>query len=39
VISKIAISTGDRDQIGVNSPRGVEARPKTTNPTSGSKIS
>jgi len=39
VISKIAISTGDRDQIGVNSPRGVEARPKPTNPTAGSKIS
>jgi carboxy-terminal domain RNA polymerase II polypeptide A small phosphatase len=38
VISKIQISTSDRDQIGVNSPRGVDARPKYMKP-SGSKIS
>jgi Dullard-like phosphatase family protein len=38
VISKIQISTSDRDQIGVNSPRGVDARPKSMKP-SGSKIS
>jgi len=37
VVSKIQIPS-DRDQIGVNSPRGVDARPKSMNPTS-SKIS
>jgi len=37
VISKIAIPS-DREQIGVNSPRGVDARPKSMKP-SGSKIS
>jgi len=37
VISKIAIPS-DREQIGVNSPRGVDARPKSMKPTS-SKVS
>jgi Dullard-like phosphatase family protein len=37
VISKIAIPS-DREQIGVNSPRGADARPKSMKPTS-SKVS